>query len=43
VEIDFKSEEEQKAEFHGFAKVQEIFAFLVAKGYLQPARMGQVR
>jgi replicative DNA helicase len=43
VELDYKSEEEHKAEFRGFAKVQEIFAFLVAKGYLQPARFGSAR
>lgn len=37
VEIDYKSEEESKAEFRGFAKVQEIFAFLVEKEHLQMA------
>ena len=39
VELDYKSEQEYKADFHGFAKVQEIFAFLVEKGHLQPARL----
>jgi replicative DNA helicase len=43
VELDYKSEEEYKAEFRGFAKVQEIFAFLVEKGYLQPARFSSAR
>ena len=43
VELDYKSEEERKAEFHGFAKVQEIFAFLAEKGHLQPARLSSAR
>ena len=43
VELDYKSEEEHKAEFHGFAKVQEILAFLVKKDYLQAARFSGVR
>ena len=37
VELDYKSEEEHREDFHGFAKVQQIFAFLVDGGYLQSA------
>jgi replicative DNA helicase len=43
VELDYKSEEEYKADFHGFAKVQEIFAFLVDRGYLPSARSSTAR
>jgi replicative DNA helicase len=38
VELDYKSDQEYKAEFRGFARVQEIFSFLVEKGHLQPVR-----
>lgn len=34
VELDFKSEEESRADFRGFAKAQEIFDFLAAKGHI---------
>ncbi len=47
VELDYKGDEEHKEDFHGFAKVQQIFAFLVDRGYLQYAlpssgRSGQI-
>ena len=43
VELDYKSEEEYKPEFRGFAKVQEIFAWLVEKGFLPATRSGAGR
>jgi replicative DNA helicase len=43
VELDYKSEEEYKAEFRGFARVQEIFSFLVEKGHLHSARFSNSR
>jgi replicative DNA helicase len=35
VELGYKTEEEYKAEFHGFAKVQEMCAFLIETGFLK--------
>jgi replicative DNA helicase len=35
VEIDFKRDEERQANFHGFARAQEIFEFLATCGHLQ--------
>jgi len=37
VELDYKSEEEHRKDFHGPAKAQQIFAFLVDRGYLHSA------
>ena len=37
VEIDFKREEERQASFHGFARAQQIFDFLVNQGHLNVA------
>jgi len=34
VELDFKSEEESRADFRGFAKAQEIFDFLATRGHI---------
>jgi replicative DNA helicase len=34
VELDFKGEEESRANFRGFARAQEIFEFLVANGHI---------
>jgi len=35
VEVDFKQDAEQQADFRGFARAQEIFEFLVSHGQLQ--------
>lgn len=43
VELDYKSDEEYRAEFRGFAKIQETFAFLVDKGHLPAARFARAR
>jgi replicative DNA helicase len=40
VELGYKSEEEYKADFRGFAKVQEIFAALLDKGDLPTMHIG---
>lgn len=40
VELDYKNEEEYKADFRGFAKVQEIFAVLAEKGFLPSMQSG---
>ena len=42
-ELDYKSDEEYKADFHGFAKVQELFALLAKKGYLPALQSGAIR
>jgi replicative DNA helicase len=43
VELDYKSEDQDRPDFHQFAKVQEIFAFLTAGGHLTAARAGASR
>jgi replicative DNA helicase len=40
VELDYKTEEQDRPDFHQFAKVREIFAFLTAEGHLASARAG---
>jgi replicative DNA helicase len=38
VELDYKSEDQDRPDFHQFAKVQEIFSFLTTGGHLSAAR-----
>jgi replicative DNA helicase len=43
VELGYKSEDQDNPDFHQFAKVQEILAFLVAEGHLGTTRSSAVR
>jgi hypothetical protein len=37
IELDYKLEKEYRADFHGFAKLQQIYAYLLDTGFLTAA------
>jgi replicative DNA helicase len=43
VELDYKTEDQDRPDFHQFAKVQEILVFLTRGGHLGPASVGASR